>query len=297
MAPHSEAVINGSEDGPVANGISATISNGITHIQHQQHMDRSEYLLLSASDSEFDLVCVGFGPAGLSIAAALHDSFSSGTHAHQSPPKVVFIEKQGSFAWHAGMLLPGTKMQISFVKDLATLRNPRSRFTFLNYLHNQGRLVDFTNLDTFLPSRVEYGDYLKWCASFFENVVQYNQQVVSVSPEASKTAVRSFMVTTKDVQGQTRSYRGRNIILATGGQPLMPSLTPKPHARIIHSSEYAHKAPQILPSTSAQYRIAVLGAGQSAAEIFYNLQNAYPNAQVWLVMRQEFLRPSDDSPL
>ncbi|MBQ3659658.1 MAG: PDZ domain-containing protein, partial [Bacteroidales bacterium] len=36
-------------------------------------------------------------------------------------------------------------MQVSYLKDLATLRNPRSGFSFVSYLHDRGRLVDFIN--------------------------------------------------------------------------------------------------------------------------------------------------------
>ncbi len=115
---------------------------------------------LRASDpgDVYDLVCVGFGPASLAIAVALHDALEAGTL--RAAPRVLFLEQQSRFSWHAGMLLPGAKMQISFLKDLSTLRDPTSQFTFLNYLHQQGRLVEFTNLGTFLPARAEYEDYL-----------------------------------------------------------------------------------------------------------------------------------------
>ena len=94
-------------------------------------------LLKRYSDDELhDLICVGFGPASLAIAVALYDALESKDPMLRShDPKVRFLERQEKFAWHAGMLLPRSKMQISFIKDLATLRNPRSRFTFLNYLH------------------------------------------------------------------------------------------------------------------------------------------------------------------
>lgn len=52
-------------------------------------------------------------------------------------------------------------MQISSLKDLATPSEPRSRFTFLNYLFEKGRLNQFINLGTFLPTRAEYEDYLR----------------------------------------------------------------------------------------------------------------------------------------
>ncbi len=67
----------------------------------------------------YDLVCVGFGPASLAIAIALHDAKEAGTpFLSGAHPKIRFLEKQSSFAWHAGMLLPGAKMQITFIKDL-----------------------------------------------------------------------------------------------------------------------------------------------------------------------------------
>lgn len=216
-----------------------------------------------------------------------------------SGPKVLFLEKQSQFAWHAGMLLPGAKMQISFIKDMASLRDPTSKFTFLNYLHENDRLVEFTNLNTFLPARVEYEDYLRWCASHFNNVVKYENEVVSVSPAgASGTPVSNFTVTSKDIRsGATTTYRTRNVLVAIGGQPSIPKSLPFNHPRVVHSSQYSHLVPKLLNNRDAPYRVAVVGAGQSAAEIFNNIQTLYPNSQTSLVMRSEFLKPSDDSPL
>lgn len=310
MSPHSEVSLETdvSESTPSlihgnstnGNGNGANTTNGVNgHPQTTRHSNKSPYLASSPLDTTYDLICVGFGPASLAIAVALHDAHASDPSLPR--PKVLFIEKQHRFAWHAGMLLPGAKMQISFIKDLATLRDPRSEFTFLNYLFRQGRLVDFTNLSTFLPARLEYEDYLRWCASYFEHLVLYGQQVVSVAPETQTKAdgaVRSWTVQAQDAQtGQTQAYRGRNVLLATGGQPALPKSFPQKHPRVIHSSQYAQTVPRLLPKRSAPVRVVVVGAGQSAAEIFNNIQTLYPQSQTWLVMRQEFLRPSDDSPL
>ncbi len=213
----------------------------------------------------------------------------------------MFLEKQRRFSWHAGMLLPGAKMQISFLKDLSTLRNPTSQFTFLNYLHQQGRLVEFTNLGTFLPARAEYEDYLRWCAGFFDEVVRYGTEVLAVSRDGTPldgAAVETFKVVSRDAEsGSMLTYRAKNIILAIGGQPTIPPCLPSNHPRVIHSSQYAYMVPSILQDPAAPYRVAVVGSGQSAAEIFNNIQVLYPNSRTWLVMRSEFLRPSDDSPL
>ncbi|KAI3324423.1 L-lysine 6-monooxygenase (NADPH-requiring)-domain-containing protein [Xylariaceae sp. AK1471] len=259
------------------------------------------HLKHTPSTEVHDLICVGFGPASLAIAVALHDAVEAGKLPGgniSTSPKVLFLEKQPRFAWHAGMLLPGAKMQISFIKDMATLRDPTSNFTFLNYLYQNRRLVEFTNLGTFLPARVEYEDYLRWCASSFDDVVQYGREVISVSPEpTASNPVSIFTVTSRNVKsGAVATHKAKNVLFAIGGQPSIPKCLPSNHPRVIHSSQYAHLVPKLLSQREAPYRVAVVGAGQSAAEIFNNIQTLYPNSHTALVMRSEFLKPSDDSP-
>lgn len=108
----------------------------------------------------YDLVCVGLGPASLAIGASLQDAFEYSTMPLEERPRVAFIERKPHFGWHDGMQIPGATMQTSFLKDFATFRNPKSRFTFLNYLWSQNRLPQFTALGTFTPSRAEYQDYM-----------------------------------------------------------------------------------------------------------------------------------------
>ncbi|KAK5109037.1 hypothetical protein LTR62_007585 [Meristemomyces frigidus] len=252
-------------------------------------------------DDLHDLICVGFGPASLAIAVALHDTLEQDqSHLHPQHPKIRFLEKQPHFAWHAGMLLPGAKMQISFVKDLATLRNPRSKFTFLNYLHQKGRLVAFTNLGTFLPQRIEYEDYMRWCAGHFDEVVEYGADVRAVEVGGIcpvSGAVDEFRVSYHDNStGRTRTLRTRHVVIAAGGKPNIPSSIPN-HPRIIHSSQYATSISRLFPSSQPPPRsIAVLGAGQSAAEVFNHIPTLFPAAKTSLVIRGAALRPSDDSP-
>lgn len=49
-----------------------------------------------------------------------------------------FLEQQPRFGWHRGMLIDNATMQVSFLKDLVTLRNPTSGFSFLCYLQSRG---------------------------------------------------------------------------------------------------------------------------------------------------------------
>lgn len=267
-----------------------------SHIDGPPANGRS-HLRPTPSGELHDLVCVGFGPASLAIAVALHDAIEKGRLKQSEAPKILFLEKQTSFNWHAGMLLPGARMQISFIKDLASLRDPRSHFTFLNFVHENGRLIDFINLGTFLPSRAEYDDYLRWSANHFSDVVQYGQQGISVTPVGSQP-VRQFTVTSRNVTtGALSTFRSRNVVVAVGGQASIPKSLPASHPRVIHSSQFMYMAPRILANKDAAYRVAVVGSGQSSAEIFNTVQNLYPNSRTLMVMRSAYLKPSDDSAL
>ncbi len=248
-----------------------------------------------------DLICIGFGPASLAIAVALNDALDTANCIDSEEPKVCFLEKQHQFAWHAGMLLPGSKMQISFIKDLATLRDPRSEFTFLNYLHQHHRLVQFSNLGTFLPSRAEFEDYLRWCADHFTDVVEYGQEVLEVSPEKTSetsTKIAYFSVSCRNNHdGSVSTRKARNVAIAVGGAPHIPASFPSDDPRVIHSSQYRSRVPTLLADKTSSYSIAIVGSGQSAAEIFRDLHHKYPSARTSLIIRDTALRPSDDSPL
>ena len=244
------------------------------------------------AEEVYDLVCVGFGPAALAIAVALEDAR---THFKQRHPKVCFLEKQDTFRWHAGMMIPGSKMQISFLKDMATFRDPKSHFTFLHYLHTRRRLASFANLGTFLPDRLEFEDYLKWCASHFSDQVRYGQKVTSVSAGTHGPVVDHFIVESTGLQGRKSTLRTRNVVLSVGGRPSIPAVFPQ-HQNILHSSQYISKISSILPDQQAPHSIAVVGSGQSAAEVFHDLHSRYPHSLTYLIFRDTTLKPSDDSP-
>ncbi|KAG4440725.1 hypothetical protein IFR05_003769 [Cadophora sp. M221] len=256
---------------------------------HNEHV--SKPIKASPQTSVEDLICIGFGPASLAIAIALEDATTT--------PKVSFLERQSQFAWHSGMQLPGAKMQISFLKDLATPRNPRSKFTFINYLFSKNRLNTFINLDTFLPSRLEYEDYLRWCASHFEDRVTYGQEVIEVSPDLTlkNGKVARFRVIARDiVTGELTTRLARHVVIAVGGKGKIPAELPQFHSGVVHSSKYSQQVATALPDQTQAYNIAVIGNGQSAAEIFNDLPARYPNAKVTMIIKGTALRPSDDSP-
>jgi L-ornithine N5-oxygenase len=241
--------------------------------------------------SHHDILGIGFGPSNLALAIALEEL----NRRRREPLRAMFLERQESLAWHGDMLLPGTDMQIAFVKDLVTLRDPTSRFSFLNYLHEKGRLTAFLNLKTFNPSRVEFNDYLSWAAAKLEGRVRYGETVERIEPIMRDGRIVAFEVASLQKDGRLRLCTTRHLVVATGGRPHIPApFDAIADRRVLHSSRYLSGVGAALEGV-AQPRVAVIGGGQSAAEIAVDLGERFPAASVDLIIRGHALHPSDDS--
>lgn len=235
-----------------------------------------------------DLIGIGFGPSNIALAIALEEQDNSGQQRD-----AFFIERQPTFAWHPHMLLDHAHMQISFLKDLVTPRNPGSRYSFLNYLHEKGRLQDFINLQTFFPSRHEFNDYLSWAAANFDDRCAYGEDVFEVLPETQDGEVTHLRVRSRDQDHNIHERLTRSLVIGVGGAANIPPCFAglKNDPRVFHSSHYLRELErQVSPK-----RIAVIGAGQSAAEIFLDLHGR-EGTQVDLISRAWAFKPSDDSP-
>ncbi|MFD7323669.1 lysine N(6)-hydroxylase/L-ornithine N(5)-oxygenase family protein [Streptomyces sp. NPDC059875] len=238
----------------------------------------------------YDIVGVGFGPANLALAIAIEEY--NELAAPDEKLTAVFLEKQPSFGWHRGMLIPDATMQVSFLKDLATMRNPRSRFGFVPYLHDRDRLVDFINHKVLFPTREEFHDYLQWAANGVDHMVRYGLEVTAVrSAGQAGPAVEVDVIAVGE--GEAATYRARNLVLGTGLVPRLPEGV-ESSERLWHSSEFLHRL-AALPTRNPR-RFVVAGAGQSAAEIADHLHRTYENAEVVAVHTRYGYSPADDSP-
>lgn len=241
----------------------------------------------------YDVLGVGFGPSNLALAIAVTEN-NADTDA-QDAVNALFLERQPQFGWHRGMLIDDATMQVSFLKDLVTLRNPTSEFSFLCYLHSKGRLVDFINRKDLFPLRIEYHDYLEWAAAKVDELVAYHHEVVAVAPVYQDGDVVCFDVTARRgaAPDDLVVYRTRNLVLSMGLQPFLPDgIEPRP--RIWHNHDLLHRVEQ-LPEGSVN-RLTVVGAGQSAAEVTAFLHRRFPQAEVCAVFSRFGYSPSDDSP-
>ncbi|MGO4155490.1 lysine N(6)-hydroxylase/L-ornithine N(5)-oxygenase family protein [Cupriavidus sp. YAF13] len=240
-----------------------------------------------------DLVGIGFGPSNLALAIALQEQAASGR-----PLDAHFLEKQQNYQWHGNTLVSQSEMQISFLKDLVSMRNPTSPYSFVNYLHRHGRLVDFINLRTFYPSRMEYNDYLRWAASHFAGQCSLGEEVQTIEPEMDGGRIDRVRVISRDAQGRERTRVARSIVLSTGGTPRIPEAFRgmRDDSRVTHHSGYLNWIRNQPCVGGKPMRIAVIGAGQSAAEAFIDLHDNYPSVKVDWMVRSAALKPADDSP-
>jgi len=248
----------------------------------------------------YDVVGVGFGPANLSLAVALEEEAERPGGADLDR---LFLEARTSPCWHPGMLIEDSLIQITVLKDLATVRNPRSRFTFLNYLKEKDRLFEFLNLRDLFPSRLEFNDYLCWAGEKLADHVRYGRRVRSIEPAGTDEdgRVRVLRLTVERAHdGGTESLLARNVVVATGGRMWLPDgielPTGEPMAdRVFHAYEFMRRMDKGFPDRTASPRLVVVGSGQSGAELFLNLLRRYPNADITAAVRRFGYKPVDES--
>ena len=206
-----------------------------------------------------DLIGIGLGPFNLSLAALL---------ANQPNVSSKFFEQKRGFNWHASMILPHTRLQVSFLADLVTLIDPTSTYTFLNYLHTQQRLLKFYFLEDDAIYRKEYNHYCQWVASQLNSLV-FDAYVVNV---AFTTEGDGFEVTVCE-HGKHQTYTAKNIVIGTGSQPTLPSflqpIAKQNPQRCMHTADYSNNFDlSAIQRHDNLAKVLVLGSGQSSAEVY-----------------------------
>lgn len=244
---------------------------------------------MSTRDREtLDVLGIGFGPANIALAIALEEQGS--LHS------VRFLERRSSSAWHPDMLLDGADIQNNPLRDFVTPRNPRSQYTFVNYLHSEGRLFDYLNLGLTFPLRKDYARYIEWAARQFDDVTEYGTDVTSI--EAIDGLDRGpeplYRVGTSD----GREFYARSLVIGVGRTPNVPPLfQPFLGDKVFHFTEYLRRIRSVNGSNGQSYgRICVVGGSQSAVEITLDLAKRYPWCRIANVMRCYGYRLKDTSP-
>lgn len=230
-----------------------------------------------------DVLGIGFGPANLALAIALEEKYP-GLSAR-------FLEARETPDWQPGMLLDGSDIQNHPSRDLVTLRNPRSRYGFLNYLHEQGRLLRHLNLPLEFPLRKEYAGYIRWAADCFAHQVDCGQRAAGVRV-VEENGERLYEISTES----GRRYLGRTMVMAPGRTPYIP----EPYdtalgSRVFHLTQYLPRLRQLTADGDPK-AVAVIGGSQSAVELALDLTRRFPHTRVAVYTRSHSLRLKDTSP-
>lgn len=223
----------------------------------------------------FDVVGVGVGPFNLSLAALL---------CPLGDVKSRFFERAASFEWHPGMMLAGSCMQTSFLKDLVTPADPTSRFGFLSYLVERGQFYRFLNAEYPRVLRVEFASYLRWVADQLPNL-RFGCDVKEVAVRNGQLSVRL---------DSTREWLpARNLVIGAGLHPhVPPGLEASLGRECFHSSSYLHSQISV-----DKRRVAIVGGGQSSAEICLDLLGGRLGhaASIDWITRRANLSPLDET--
>ncbi|AMV41758.1 lysine N(6)-hydroxylase/L-ornithine N(5)-oxygenase family protein [Paraburkholderia caribensis] len=232
----------------------------------------------------YDMIGVGFGPANIALAISLEEGSFEG--------KYLFIERNAHASWQSNMLLDGSDIQNHPLRDLVTPANPRSFYSFTNYLFVHKRLFDFLNLGIVHPMRREYADYIVWAASHFDGVVSYGEEVIKITAAVLPDGTNGFVVTS-----DSRELYAKSLVVAPGRSLRVPQVFERHLGdRVFHLTSYEARLRALEESGALQGDVVVIGASQSAAEIVLDLEHRYPNLRVNSVMRSFGFRQKDTSP-
>lgn len=211
-------------------------------------------LSTSGTGRIYDFAGIGVGPFNLGLAALSEpvDGLDG-----------VFLERRESFDWHPGMMLEPAHLQVPFLADLVTLADPASPYSFLNFLKQTGRLYRFYIRENFYPLRAEYNQYCQWVAGQLGSV-RFGTDVTEVTYDDGV-----YRIAVNGPDGQ-EVLRARRLVLGTGTSPYIPGACSGIAAAgglVLHNADYLARKSELQQRRS----ITIVGSGQSAAEIYYEL--------------------------
>jgi lysine N6-hydroxylase len=234
-----------------------------------------------------DLIGIGIGPFNLGLAALANNIQHLDTK---------FFDRNTSFNWHPGLLMAETRLQVPFFADMVTPADPTSPFSFMNFLKSKGRMFRFAIQENNFITRFEYNEYCQWVISQLPNLhFGFNCEAIHFNSEKD-----CYDLYFRNRDGHTYLFHGKKIVIGVGTVPLMPECVADfDHDFVFHSSEYLLKKERLIK----QKHISIIGSGQSAAEIFYdllqnttgvNIENSKVESISWLT-RSEYIFPMDNS--
>lgn len=194
----------------------------------------------------YDIVGIGLGPSNLSLAAL--------SKKHKNI-KSIFLEQNSEFHWHSEQMFDDGFMQTHYLKDLVTLADPTSSYSFINYLHSNHQLYSFLNTRRCELTRREFQDYCRWITAQLTESIRFNTTVHSV-----EYIDDYFRIDTNNGE-----LKAKNICLGTGQEIKTPE-----NMAIDNKNIFSIKSKQLVNTDFTDQNILIVGGGQTGLEYFRN---------------------------
>ncbi len=223
-----------------------------------------------------DFIGIGLGPFNLGLACLAEPIAGL---------RGLFLERRAGFDWHPGMLIDDTTLQNPFLADLVSLADPKNRFSFLNYCKQEGKLHAFFIRERFYLGRAEFNRYCQWAAAQLDNIV-FDADVEHITHDEA-----TGLYTVAGRHPRTLApfaHRAPKLVIGVGSSPSLPKCCEPSREHCIHSAHYLDKKAYLQSKRS----IAVIGSGQSAAEIFLDLledSDTFGYRLTWITRSPRFL--------
>jgi L-ornithine N5-oxygenase len=238
---------------------------------------------------------VGFSIEGLALAVSLAD--------RRTQRKLLFIDRSDEFRAEFGFHNADDSAGSLFLKDLVTLHNPRSEFTFINYLHETQLLVGFTNVSQMKPSRNLLESYLKWAAKKIQALgwVSFQSEAITISPVRSRStkSFDSWEIRVRDnSNGCITTLQTQRLVMTARAPKSIPSTLQGAHLHdhvlLMNQFDQFRKT---ISQAKRPLNIAILGASQQAVECFQEIVSGDGKNRACMVFPGSALRVDDSTPL
>lgn len=230
--------------------------------------------MIQASSDISDVLCIGAGPANLSLAS-LADR-RTGLH-------VQVIERSPSISWYPSALYDESNLQTSLLEDLVTPVDPTHGSSFLNFLAAKNRMTQFLCSSDPMVTRIEFQQYLQWAAERLRSL--------SLGETVERVTLEDDLF---KVETSSRTLRTRNISLGVGVEPFVPAWADNiKSTTLVHAWSLTQNRPDLTGAT-----VAVVGGGQTSAEVVDTLLNGTFGKlrQIDWLCRRTNLVAMDDTP-
>lgn len=224
-----------------------------------------------------DFIAIGLGPFNLSLACLAEPIANLDG---------VFLERSPEFNWHPGMLIDNTTLQNPFLADLVSLADPKSRFSYLNYCKQEGKIYSYYFRENFYLSRGEYNRYCKWVVAQLTST-RFHHDVQALSYDAQH---RCYVVTGfRGTACEPFVLRARKLVLGVGSSPSFPACVRRDGHCYLHTADYIDARESLHKKRS----ITIVGSGQSAAEVYFDLlkeSDKHGYRLVWITRSPRFFQ-------